>query len=204
MEGPQVDNLDRIRSNARQLLDLVNATLDVTRLDGGRSPVQLQPVQVWELVEQIATETRDVREAKPDVHMAWNVPTNLPALVTDQAKVKVILKNLIGNALKFTGEGSVTVGVQQVEDGLEFAVADTGVGVPAEAQTAIFEPFQQANGSIATSYGGVGLGLYIVRRLSELLGGRVSLYSEEGKGSTFRVWIPFEPGGAAAGVELNS
>jgi len=198
MAGEQVHNLDRIRSNARQLLDLVNATLDVTRLDGGRSPVQLQPVQVWELVEQIATETRDVREAKPDVHMAWNVPTNLPALVTDQAKVKVILKNLIGNALKFTGHGSVTVGVQQVEDGVEFAVADTGMGVPAEAQSAIFEPFQQANGSIASSYGGVGLGLYIVRRLSELLGGRVSLNSEEGKGSTFRVWIPFEPGGSAA------
>ena len=86
----------------------------------------------------------------------------------------------------------------------EFAVADTGIGVPQDAQAAIFEPFQQANGSIVNSYGGVGLGLYIVRRLSELLGGRVSMHSEEGKGSTFRVWIPLERQVHEAEVGLNS
>jgi signal transduction histidine kinase len=204
MAAEQVDNLDRIRSNARQLLDLITATLDVTRLDGGKSPLQLRPVQVWELVEEIDEDTRDVRERKPDVHMSWNVPTNLPVLVTDHAKVKVILKNLIGNAVKFTPQGSVTVGVQQVDGGLEFAVADTGIGVPRDVQQAIFEPFQQANGAIVDSYGGVGLGLYIVRRLAELLGGRVSLESEEGQGSTFRVWLPLDRKAAPASVELNS
>ncbi len=188
----QSDNLDRVRSNARQLIDLINATLDVTRLDGGKLPLQLKPVQVWELVEEIDEDTRDMRDRKPDVHMIWNVPINLPVATTDQAKLKVILKNLIGNAIKFTERGSVKISASMIDGGLEFAVADTGIGVAREVQTAIFEPFQQANGAIVDRYGGVGLGLYIVRRLCELLGGHVSLQSEEGNGSTFRVWIPLD------------
>jgi signal transduction histidine kinase len=194
----QADTLGRLRSNARQLLDLISATLDVSRLDGGKLPLQMQPVQVWSLVEEIDSDTRDVRERKPEVQLSWNVPTNLPVLTTDRAKLKVILKNLIGNAVKFTERGKVAVNVQAVDDGLEFAVADTGIGVPMEVQQVIFEPFQQANGSIATHYGGVGLGLYIVRRLTELLGGRVSLQSEEGKGATFRVWVPLRHATARA------
>lgn len=190
LAADQTDTVERLRSNARQLLDLITATLDVSRLDGGKLPLLLQPVQVWNMVEEIDADTREVRERKPNVHLSWNLPTNLPTLITDRAKLKVILKNLIGNAVKFTGAGKVTVSVHSVDEGLEFAVTDTGIGVPQEVQEEIFEPFQQANGSIAAQYGGVGLGLYIVRRLSELLGGRVSLQSDEGKGSTFRVWIP--------------
>jgi signal transduction histidine kinase len=188
----QTDNLDRVRSNARQLLDLINATLDVTRLDGGKLPLELAPVHVWDLVEEIDEDTRDLRERKPEVHMIWNVPTNLPVAVTDQAKLKVILKNLIGNAIKFTARGTVKISATPSDSGLEFAVADTGIGVPRDVQTSIFEPFQQANGQIVDHYGGVGLGLYIVRRLCELLGGHVSVQSEEGNGSTFRVWIPLD------------
>lgn len=188
----QGDNLDRVRSNARQLLDLINATLDVTRLDGGKLPLELGSVRVWELIEEIDENTRDLRQRKPEVHLVWNVPTNLPAPITDQAKLKVILKNLIGNAIKFTQRGTVTISAKAMDGGLEFAVADTGIGVPQAVRAAIFEPFQQANGTIVDQYGGVGLGLYIVRRLAELLGGRVDLQSEEGKGSTFSVWIPLE------------
>jgi signal transduction histidine kinase len=190
LTAEQTHTLERLRSNARQLLDLISATLDVSRLDGGKLPLQMQAVQVWNMVEEIDADTRDVRERKPQVQLSWNLPTNLPPLTTDRAKLKVVLKNLISNAVKFTDQGKVTVSVHSMGDGLEFAVADTGIGVAPEAQSAIFEPFQQANGSIVTIYGGVGLGLYIVRRLTELLGGHVSMQSEEHKGSTFRVWIP--------------
>lgn len=199
LEVDQVDAVQRLRNNARQLLDLISATLDVSRLDGGKLPVQMQRVEVWNMVEEIDADTRDIRERKPQVQLLWKVPTNLPVLVTDRAKLKVILKNLIGNAIKFTDQGTVAVSVCTAGDGLEFAVSDTGIGVPREAQSAIFEAFRQADGSIVARYGGVGLGLYIVRRLADLLGGRVGLESEEGKGSTFRVWLPLQ--NAAPGDE---
>ncbi len=111
-------------------------------------------------------------------------------LHTDPAKLKIILKNLINNAVKFTAAGSVSVGVVPQADGVEFTVADTGVGIPADAQAVIFEAFRQVDGSMTRRHGGVGLGLHVVQRLLTLLGGRVSVVSAPGAGSTFRVWLP--------------
>jgi signal transduction histidine kinase len=111
-------------------------------------------------------------------------------LYTDRTKLKIILKNLLSNAVKFTQEGSVMVEVCSQGNGVEFRVTDTGVGIAPEVKPVIFELFRQGDSSAARRYGGTGLGLYIVRQMIELLGGTVTVESEVGYGSTFRVWLP--------------
>jgi len=108
-------------------------------------------------------------------------------------KLKVLLKNLIANAAKFTDRGSVTISVEACDGGMEFRVADTGIGMSPDTLAVIFEPFRQGDSSSTRRHGGVGLGLYIVTRLLELLAGRIEVESEPGVGSTFRVWIQLDP-----------
>lgn len=179
----------RIDKNARELLDLVDATLAVGRIETGRLTVTMRETSVEDLLREIDVETRDRRQ-KPDVAFIWDVAPQLPSLYTDPLKLKVVIKNLIGNALKFTPAGSITVRVSRLDGGVEFAVIDTGIGIAPDAQALIFERFRQAHDSSSESYGGVGLGLFIVHRLLDVLGGRVAVESEVGRGSTFRVWVP--------------
>ena len=108
----------------------------------------------------------------------------------------MVLKNLVGNAIKFTDRGRVTVAAHARGGGVEFTVADTGVGIPADAQQAIFEPFRQLENGSARRASGAGLGLYIVRRLLEALGGTIALESAPRQGATFRVWLPRYPADA--------
>jgi signal transduction histidine kinase len=124
--------------------------------------------------------------------MQWQIAPRLPTLHTDVMKLKMVLKNIITNALKFTDAGVITIGAQPRQNGVDFEVADTGIGIPQDALGAIFEPFRQVDSSSTRRHGGVGLGLYIVRQLVGLLGGMVTVESEVGRGSTFRVWIPAE------------
>ena len=119
-----------------------------------------------------------------------NVVADVPPLHTDPRWLKVILKNLIANAVKFTPRGSVTVAARRRDDGVEISVDDTGIGIPADALPIIFERFRQVDSSTTRSYGGVGLGLYIVQRSVEMLAGNITVESEVGVGSTFRVWLP--------------
>jgi signal transduction histidine kinase len=185
----QVDAARRIGRNARELLELINATLDLSRLETGRISVELAEFQLEDIVVQIDAETQDVR-SKPSLSFVWDFKPPLPRVCTDPAKLKVVLKNLISNAIKFTAEGTIRVGIREQSDGVEFSVADTGIGIAPDVQAVIFEPFRQADSSIMGRYGGVGLGLHIVRRLLGVLRGTVMLESTPGQGSTFRVWIP--------------
>jgi PAS domain S-box-containing protein len=185
----QAEPLQRVGKSARELLDLINATLDMSRLESGRLPVHLQEVAVADLLREIQAEIQ-CTPAKPGLCFTWQVPEQLPALTTDRLKLKMILKNLIANAVKFTEKGSVMVAVERDDGHLEFSVADTGIGIAPEIQLVIFEPFRQADSSLTRRYGGVGLGLYIVRRLLDMLGGSVSVESAVGRGSTFRVRLP--------------
>jgi signal transduction histidine kinase len=153
--------------------------------------VELKEVRVAELLQEVEAETVDVREQTGAVSV-WRVEEGLPSLCTDPGKLKVVFKNLIGNAVKFTPHGSITVQAAAKGGGVEVSVTDTGIGIPAEALAAIFEPFHQVDGAAARQHSGVGLGLHIVKRLLELLGGTVTVESTVGQGSTFRVWLPKE------------
>ncbi|MGE0682915.1 MAG: sensor histidine kinase, partial [Candidatus Binatia bacterium] len=163
--------------------------LDVSRLEAGRLPVEEKTVQVAELVQDVEVETRGLRDMA-NLSFTWNVDAQLPAVLTDPLKLKIILKNLIGNAVKFTPKGSVTVDAHAREGGVEISIADTGIGIAPEEKETIFEPFRQLKNGREQKLQGVGLGLYIVRRMLELLGGAISVDSTLGHGSTFRVWLP--------------
>jgi len=185
----QVSILQRLGQSARQLHELITALLDVSRLEAGRLPVEEKTVQVAELVQDVESETRELCDTT-NLSFTWNVDAQLPPILTDPLKLKIILKNLIGNAVKFTPAGSVTVDVHARNGGVEIAVADTGVGISPDEAATIFEPFRQLENGREQKQKGVGLGLYIVRRMLELLGGSISVDSAPGHGSTFRVWVP--------------
>ena len=187
----QAHPLRRINSNARELLDLITAVLDMSRLEAGRLPMEVQALELPALLEEIKAETQGVQE-QADLDFVWKVEGELAPFYTDPGKLKVVLKNLIGNAVKFTKEGRITVEAQGSPGGVEIKVIDTGIGIPPEALELIFEPFHQVDSSMTRVHEGTGLGLHIVKRLLELLGGTVAVESEVGRGSTFRVWVPRE------------
>ncbi len=189
LTGEQAQALLRIRSNAMNLLDLISAVLDVSQLAAGRILVEHKSVSIPELFQQVKTETRELCE-RSNLHFVWSQQGNLPLLQTDPGKLKIIIKNLLNNAIKFTPQGSVTIAARNGAEGVEISVTDTGKGIPADALTSIFEPFRQLDNATNRGYGGTGLGLHIVKRLLELLGGRVEVESKIGQGSIFRVWLP--------------
>ncbi|HYD48975.1 MAG TPA: GAF domain-containing sensor histidine kinase [Terriglobales bacterium] len=189
LTGEQVESLGRVRISAMQLLDLINATLDVSRLDAGRIPVTVHTIGLRELVAELDAQIRNTPRPA-GVDFAWRLPEEAVELRTDLAKLKVVVQNLIGNAFKFTERGTVETSLRVDGGVLEIAVSDTGIGIAPSAQQLIFEAFQQGDASIGNRFGGVGLGLYITRRLVEVLGGTIELDSEPGRGSTFRVRLP--------------
>ena len=185
----QRDPLRRADRSARELLDLISATLDLSRLEAKRIAVDVSEVEVAELVDEVGREYSSVLD-RPGLVVRWFATHGLPVLHTDRVKLKMVLKNLVGNAVKFTDHGEVSLSALARDGGVEFTVVDTGVGIPLNAQLMIFEPFRQLEVTRTRLRGGAGLGLYIVKRLLDALGGTISLESEVGKGSVFRVWLP--------------
>ncbi len=183
----QLNILGRTEKNARELLDLINATLDLSRLDSRGPELDLRDVRPQDLLNELREELRIGLE-NPQLQVTWEADPQLPLIYTDRLKLRMVLKNLVHNALKFTPCGSVRVEASRQGDRVVFTVADTGVGVAAEQRDKIFEAFHQVEPGTGT--GGVGLGLYIVRRLVDAMGGVVEIESELGVGSTFRVCLP--------------
>ena len=185
----QGETLARIRRNALELHELITSVLDLSRLEAGRLPVAVTEIEVPALLKELMAEIGEAYQ-NSQLHFRWEVAAGLAPICTDPAKLKVVLRNLIGNAVKFTPYGSITVKASPKSRGVEVSVTDTGIGIPPEAVAVIFEPFRQVESSATHQYGGAGLGLHIVKRLLELLGGTVAVESEVGRGSTFIVWVP--------------
>jgi signal transduction histidine kinase len=190
----QQDLLARIDLRGRELFDLIEATLHVGRIETGRDAVTMAPVPLSELVQSLQACTA-VLARPPGVAFRWDVPSDLDGvLVTDTGKVPLIVRNLVSNAFKFTFEGSVTVRLLRGTDRIAIEVCDTGVGIADDQIPLVFEMFRQLDNSPTRQHGGVGLGLYIVSRVVERLGGTITVESALGRGSTFRVVLPqFQP-----------
>ncbi len=191
LTAAQADPLQRMDKNARELLGMIQATLDLSRLEGNKVDVQVQEVAVPSFLHELDSETRKLQQASA-LRFEWDIPAELPTLRSDPIKLKMILKNLISNAVKFTDAGHVKVAALARDGGVEISVSDSGMGIAPDQHAAIFEAFRQGDGSDTRRHDGAGLGLYIVQRLLQVLGGSVSLQSEIGLGSTFRVWVPAE------------
>jgi PAS domain S-box-containing protein len=180
--------LSRILDNGKHLLGLINDVLDLSKVEAGKMELALSEIRLDVLVPEVLGQLEGQVKGRP-VKLVADVPAGLAPIQTDPVKLKQVIINLVGNALKFTASGSVTLRVLAGSDGRPLAldVIDTGIGIPADRQQAIFEAFQQADNTTTRRYGGTGLGLTISRSLCQLLGYRVLVYSTVGKGSIFRV-----------------
>ncbi len=183
----QVDTVNRLSRSASNLCELVNATLDLSRLESGRIHLDLADVPVNQIVREVVGAQGELPEG---VEFRCVQAPDLGLIRTDRGKLKVAIGNLLSNAFKFTAAGSVTFSTTKCGDFIEFVVADTGPGIPAALHRVIFESFRQGDGSASRRHGGAGLGLYIVRQLIGVLGGSVELHSSEGEGATFRLRVP--------------
>jgi signal transduction histidine kinase len=185
-----LDTLRTVREQALQLLELIQATLDMSRLERGLVTVDLRDVSIPQFIEQLRVQVPPAWR-KPTVQLNWRVDPALPPIRTDPSKLQIVLRNLIHNALKFTHHGMVSVSVtaQPARQQMTFVVQDSGVGIKSENLSEIFEMFRQAHGGDAAP-GGVGLGLYIVKRLAAVLGAEIEVSSAPGRGATFRIHLP--------------
>ena len=195
--------LERVQLHALQLLELIQETLDLNRLEAGRLPVDLETFTVDELIEEVKQSIPSEWQ-KRDVSLAWECDASGALIRSDRSKLKKVLRNLVQNALKFTERGSVSVRVSADDGRVDFRVSDTGIGIAADTMPVIFEMFRQGDGSSTRRHGGVGLGLYIVKQLVRGLGGEINVSSEVGVGSSFSVRLRSEDGelGEAAANEV--
>jgi PAS domain S-box-containing protein len=189
LTSAQVDILKRVERNAHQLLEMIVATLDLSRLQNQQSSFARQAVDVPALWKRLVEDTRDLI-ARSSLQVELRLSPALPFLYTDPIKLQIVLKNLLINALKFTVHGSVIISAQEQEGQMEICVSDTGCGIERQQLAVIFEPFYQVEQGSPAAQKGTGLGLYIVQQLLKLLEGTISVESEVGKGSTFRVRLP--------------
>jgi CheY-like chemotaxis protein/signal transduction histidine kinase len=207
----QVEFARTIHGAGTDLLNLISDILDLSKIESGTVSVEAEEVYFANLLEMVARPFRHEAENRRlafEVHSDPHLPRSL---VTDSKRLQQVLKNLLSNAFKFTGHGSVRLSVSAVQkgwsenhpilggvaSGVAFEVADSGIGIAPDKQRIIFEAFQQADASTSRKYGGTGLGLAISRELASLLGGEIQLRSTPGRGSTFTMYLPLTYVGAS-------
>jgi len=200
LTGEQREYLGIVKSSANALLDIINDILDFSKIEAGKLSVEHVPFDLVRLLSETLMPLTP-RAGARGVALRLAALPGLPArVVGDPGRLRQVLNNLLGNAVKFTEVGEVVLSVARAREPtatppqgwLRFAVRDTGIGIPAERQAHIFAPFAQEDSSITRRFGGTGLGLSITRRLTELMGGRIAMTSAPGRGSEFVVELPFE------------
>ncbi len=191
--SPQAEDMvRRVGSNSKRLLQLVNDFLDLSRIEAGRMDIVPSPLSPAKLVRKWQSQTSVLGEGK-GLEFEVNIDPTLPEMImADEDALSKVVVNLLSNAFKFTHKGKVTLDLRADNDWWEISVSDTGIGIPAHAREYIFEEFRQVDGSSKRLYGGTGLGLALVQKLTREMGGIVSLQSEVGVGSTFTVKLPLE------------
>jgi CheY-like chemotaxis protein/two-component sensor histidine kinase len=202
----QVEYAKSIHSAGSDLLTLINEILDLSKVEAGKIEIQTEEVILADLMKAIDQKFCHVAENK-ELTFHLGIGENVPqVLSTDEQRLKQIINNLLSNAFKFTSEGKIMLMVKRATDlsqnvemmnlesdkTIAISVTDTGIGIPKDKRQVIFEAFQQVDGTTSRKYGGTGLGLPISRQLARLLGGELTLETEEGKGSTFTLYLPIE------------
>jgi len=211
---PQRQYVGMIRSSGSSLLAILNDVLDFSKIEAGRMELEPSPFALAQVLEAVAT-IMSVNAGEKNLHLAIDVEAGVPAqLVGDSHRLQQILVNLLGNAIKFTAQGSVVLLVETLPAApqqagcvsLRFTVRDTGIGIAPERLAQLFAPFAQADASTTRRFGGTGLGLTISRRLADLMGGAIDVRSTPGAGSDFVLTVPLqraadaeEPGAACTG-----
>jgi two-component system cell cycle sensor histidine kinase PleC len=179
-----------INNSGRQLVAIINDILDMSRIETGDMQPHESEFHLSRIVETSLSLVGD-RARKNDVILKSEISDKLPTLVADERMIKQILINLLSNAVKFTPEGgTVTVSASATPDSFEFSVRDTGIGIPADKMQVILEPFGQVDARLERAYEGTGLGLPLVKSMTELHGGRLDIRSAEGQGTTATVYLP--------------
>ncbi len=191
--SPQAEHMvSRVSANSKRLLALINDFLDLSRIESGRLELVKSPITLESLIQKWQHEVGVLATNKGIAFVAKIDPNLPPVIMGDEEALSKIAVNLLGNAFKFTHEGQVSLALERSHDGWLLSVQDTGIGIPPHAREYIFDEFRQVDGSSKREYGGTGLGLALVQKLSRAMGGSVAVQSEVGKGSTFTVTLPLE------------
>jgi protein-histidine pros-kinase len=191
LTADQEKQLSIIQSSARHLLSLINDILDLAKIESGKIELDLQPVVVQEVVEQVQASLQSIA-ARKQLYLQLTMPQRPLRVRTDRRSLQQILINLTNNAIKYTLQGGVTIEVSQAHGTVEIAVADTGIGIKSEDQGRLFQAFEQLDPSNTRRFEGAGLGLYLSQRLATLLGGELTFSSVHGSGSRFALALPTE------------
>lgn len=187
----QREALLSVHRNAKELMELINNILDLSKIEAGKSELQREPVNLRSLLGETFENLKPLLQEKNiDVH--WNLQEDLPVIQSDPLKVRQVILNLLSNAIKFTERGSIEIAAKNADDppGIVVSIRDTGIGMREEDLPTIFDPFRQVDGSLTRQAGGTGLGLAIVKNILEALQGRIQVQSRLGVGSTFTVFFP--------------
>lgn len=190
LDEREIDFAKTIHRSGTDLLNLINDILDLSKVEAGKLELNIEPVDLRLMVENLDSSFRHQAEAKGLKFDINADDLTINAIESDRQRLEQILKNLLSNAVKFTAKGSVALTIADDNSRIKIAVKDTGIGIPLDKQQSIFEAFQQADGSTSREFGGTGLGLTISRELAHLLGAEISLESKPGSGSKFTLAIP--------------
>ena len=189
MNTKAIENLDMIANSGKRLAHLVNDILDFSKLKNSDLELSLSPVDLHAITRVVLKLSAPLIDDK-DLQLESEIGPEIPMVEADENRLQQILHNLLGNAIKFTKAGIVKISAQHKKDRVFIAISDTGIGIPKERLEAIFESFEQGDGSTAREFGGTGLGLSVTKQLVELHGGNIEVSSEVGKGSVFTFSLP--------------